>query len=412
MILRARILLPVSRPPIENGAVRVRAGRIRQVGPWPELTADAGEGFCDLGEVILLPGLVNAHCHLDYTDMAGQLPPQRTFADWLKAMVALKAQWSRDDFARSWQHGAAMLLRTGTTTVADVEAIPECIPELWAKTPLRVLSFRELLGLRRSPPAEDLVRQALTDWSALPADRVGLSPHAPYTTTPELLRVAAQEARTRGWRLTTHVAESQEEFDMFSRGGGPLHDWLKGQRDMADCGRSSPVRHLERCDYLGPDLLAVHVNYLGPGDAALLGRHGVSVAHCPRSHAYFRHASFPRAELERAGVNLCLGTDSLATVLKAGRQPLELSLRAELWTLAQNDSGLSPAAILQMATANAARALGLQGDIGELSEGARADLIVLPFAGGLAQAGEAVVHHAGEMKAVMIAGRWEIGPEV
>ena len=100
------------------------------------------------GEVVLLPGLVNAHCHLDYTDMAGELPPPRTFTDWIPLITAAKTAWGYSDYARSWLRGAHMLLRNGTTTVADIEAMPDLLPELWDATPLRVFSFLEMTGIR------------------------------------------------------------------------------------------------------------------------------------------------------------------------------------------------------------------------------------------------------------------------
>src|SRR5262245_9889805 len=188
-----------------------------------------------------------------------------------------------------------MLVRTGTTTVADVEAVPELLPSAWRATPLRVISYRELINVKgRHAPAE-LVERAVNDWLGLAeaTGRVGLSPHAPYTTSAELLEQASRAAQRRNWRLTTHVAESEQEFEMFMYRQGPMFEWLKSQRDMTDCGHGSPVQHLERCGYLDENLLAVHVNYLWRHDAGILGRGGVSVAHCPRSHDYFRHLRFP-----------------------------------------------------------------------------------------------------------------------
>src|SRR2546422_9168236 len=146
---------------------------------------------------------------------------------------------------------------------------------------------------------------------------------------------------------------------MFAHRRGPLFDWLKGQRDMSDCGQGSPVAQLARLKVLDENFLAVHVNYLAPGDAPLLARRRVSVVHCPRSHAYFRHQRFPRAELAAAGGNLCLGTDSLASANKVRGQSLRLDMWAELRALASNSPGLPPEAILPMATWDGARALGL-----------------------------------------------------
>jgi cytosine/adenosine deaminase-related metal-dependent hydrolase len=412
MLLRARLVLPVSRPPIANGAVLVKDGRIEFAGPWPEAARLTNAPPHDLGEAILLPGLINAHCHLDYTAMANLIPPPRQFTDWIKSIVALKGTWSTAEYADSWKAGAAMLLRQGVTTVADIEAAPQLLPALWQATPLRVLSFRELIGFKNPAAASATVEAAASEWDALPAasQRVGLSPHAPYTTCAELLRAAATAARRRGWRLTTHLAESEAEYDMFTARAGPLHDWLKPQRDMADCGLGSPVQHLERCGYLGPDLLAVHCNYLWQGDPALLARHRVSVVHCPRSHAYFGHRRFPYETLVRAGVNVCLGTDSLASVTAPSGQPVELDLFAEMRAFAARAGDGPPDTILNLATVNGARALGRAGELGELSQGALADLIAVPFAGRVAGACEAVVHHSGPVAASMIGGQWAIPP--
>ena len=161
MILRARTILPVCRPPIENGAVVISGNQIRAVRPWPELQPDADEKILDLGEVILLPGLVNAHCHLDYTDMAGQLPPPKKFTDWIASITAAKTAWSYSDYARSWLHGAHMLLKTGTTTVADIEAMPDLLPEVWDATPLRVFSFFEMTGIRARRHPKEILREAM-----------------------------------------------------------------------------------------------------------------------------------------------------------------------------------------------------------------------------------------------------------
>jgi cytosine/adenosine deaminase-related metal-dependent hydrolase len=118
----------------------ISGNKIRAVGSWADLQSPADEKVFDLGEVILLPGLVNAHCHLDYTDMAGQLPPPKTFTDWIPLITAAKTNWSYSEYAHSWLHGAHMLLKTGTTTVADIEAMPElCCPK--SGTPRRCAFF-------------------------------------------------------------------------------------------------------------------------------------------------------------------------------------------------------------------------------------------------------------------------------
>jgi cytosine/adenosine deaminase-related metal-dependent hydrolase len=404
----------MSQPPIENGAVAISGSLIVEVGRWRDLRPHKSQEVFDLGDVVLMPGLVNAHSHLDYTNMVGQFPPPKVFIDWLKLITATKAGWNYSEYVESWCHGAQMLVRTGTTTTADVEAVPELLPEVWKQTPLRVISFLEMIGITGRRSATDILRESLERLEplALKGSRVGLSPHAPYSTLPDLLRLSGVAARQRNWRVTTHVAESALEFEMFVQGRGPMFDWLRGStRDMSDCGLGSPVQHLERCGLLRENLLAIHVNYLGKADAASLARRGVHVVHCPRSHHYFGHSAFPIRRLQRAGVNVCLGTDSLATVVKTRRQGVELNLFEEMRALASTNSWLSPKAILRMATLNGARALGMTGQVGELTKRAFADLIAIPFLGKSREIYNTVLAHSGAVSASMINGRWAIAPE-
>jgi cytosine/adenosine deaminase-related metal-dependent hydrolase len=412
-ILRARIVLPISGPAIENGAVAISGNRISSVGRWRDLPPAGDAQVVDLGDAILLPGLVNAHCHLDYTGMAGEIPPPRQFVDWLRLITAGKSGLIYSDFAEAWLTGAKMLLASGTTTVGDIEMVPELLPDVWTATPLRVISFLEMTGVKSRRPPPEILEEALTKLASLPPGRSfgGLSPHAPYSTTPELLRLAGETARQKKLRLVTHVSESAEEFEMYVKGRGGMFDWLAlSGRDMSDCGLGSPIRALERAGYLVEQLLAVHVNHLAPGDAHLLGRHGVSVVHCPRSHSYFKHADFPLAELTAARVNICLGTDSLASVYKPRKQPVELNLFEEMREFAAKNPSVPPTTILRMATVNGALAVGLGGQAGELRTDTLADLIALSFAGKTAEAVDAVIHHRGKLLASMIDGQWAIAP--
>lgn len=411
--LRARVILPVSQPAIEDGAVFVFRGRITAVGRWRDLRRRAPARVQDLGEAIVLPGLINAHCHLDYSGMAGAIPPPKSFLAWIEAIIALKASWSYSDYAQSWLNGARQLLRSGCTTVADIEAVPELLPEVWTATPLRVISFLELISVRRRQRPATLLRQATRKLHELPACRcrAALSPHALYTTNPELLKLARRAAHRARWPLTMHVAESDAEFEMCRHGRGAMFDWLrKNGRDMSDCGTRSPVQQLASLKLLDPRFLAVHVNRLAPGDAELLARTGASVVHCPRSHAFFQHPPFPFAELRDTGVNVCLGTDSLASIGRENRRKPELNLFAELREFAARQPGLAPEALLDLVTRNPAAALGEGGRLGELSRRAHADLVVLRSDAAPENATETVVHAPPDLAGVMIAGAWAVEP--
>ena len=412
LLLRARVVLPVVRPPIDDGGVLLVGTKVAAVDTWRNLQSQSNDQALDLGDVILMPGLINAHCHLDYTEMAGLIAPTKSFPDWIKGILALKAHQSYSDYAAAWLRGAKMLLQHGTTTVADIEAVPELLPEVLSATPLRVCSMMEMTGVRSRRTPAAILRGALDQAEGLATDRsfAGLSPHAPYSTTPELLRLTAATARLKNWLVAIHVAESSEEFDMYAFGQGPMFEWLRAQRDMSDAGAGSPVRYLEKQGLLGPNLLAIHVNYLGEGDADLLGRSGVNVVHCPRSHAYFGHTPFPRGPLQAAGVNVCLGTDSLASVRRTSRAKLELDLLAEMRSMADRDPALSPEDLVRLATLNGARALGRSGRLGELSPGAMADLIVLPASKQARKSYDAVLRHTGPVAGAMIHGQWALRP--
>ncbi len=418
MILRAKFVLPITASPLEDGAVLVMGNKIQSVQPWKHFVRsgkpNSAHEVLDLGEVILMPGLVNAHCHLDYTDMAGELPPPKTFTDWIGAITAHKTGWSYSNYAQSWLRGAHQLLKTGTTTVADIEAMPDLLPEVWEATPLRIFSFLEMTGIKLRRLPKDILREAIEKIESLkhPRHRVMLSPHAPYSTLPELLQLTAKTIRKRNWRACIHVGESVQEFEMFQNARGDMHDWLlRNGRDNSDCGRGSPIAHLARQKLLGENVLAIHANCLARGDAALLGKNQTHVVHCPRSHDYFRHPKFERERLAAAGVNICLGTDSLATTRKIGKQKPELDMFAEMRSLADNDKSIAPEIILKMATVNGAKALGLAGKIGELNKNSFADLIVIPLSGKNPQVYETLLNHSGNVAASMIAGRWVIPPK-
>jgi cytosine/adenosine deaminase-related metal-dependent hydrolase len=291
--------------------------------------------------------------------------------------------------------------------------MPDLLPEVWDATPLRIFSFLEMTGIKARRAPKDILRDALATMDSLkhPRHRAALSPHAPYSTLPELLRLTARTAQKRKWRVSIHVAESAQEFDMFAHATGEMHDWLKRNgRDNSDCGLGSPVAHLARNRLLGENVLAIHVNHLAHGDAMLLAKNKTTVVHCPRSHDYFKHQKFERQRFANAGVNLCLGTDSLATVRQTGKQKPELDLFAEMRALADQDKTVSPEEILQMVTVNGARALGLAKKTGQLSAGAWADLIAIPLPGNPAKLYETVLAHSGNVHASMIEGRWAVPP--
>src|SRR2546421_11331565 len=176
MILRARVIVTMEGPPIENGAIAISGERILEVGKFPEISkAHASEEIVDLGEQVLLPGLINAHCHLDYTCLRGKIPRPKSFPDWIRAINAEKAKLSSDDYVRSINEGFAEAKRFGTTTIANLTAFPELVSRIEA--PIRTWWFAELIDVHGPSRAKEIVDLAVAQLKS--EKHWGLAPHAP-----------------------------------------------------------------------------------------------------------------------------------------------------------------------------------------------------------------------------------------
>src|SRR6266513_2315991 len=182
MIVRARTVVTMDGAPIENGAVVISGNRIVDVGKFDELkTRNAGQ-VVDLGEQALLPGLINAHCHLDYTCLRGKIPPQKTFADWIRAINAEKAKLSPKDYLSSINEGFAEAKRFGTTTIANLTAFPDLVSQIHA--PIRTWWFAEMIDVRTPEGASELVDLATESLNN--TENWGLAPHALFTASKNL----------------------------------------------------------------------------------------------------------------------------------------------------------------------------------------------------------------------------------
>ena len=199
MIIRARVVVTMDGPPIDNGAVAVSGDRITDVANFPEISArHAGEEIVDLGEQTLLPGLSNAHCHLDYTCLRGKIPRRQSFTDWIRAINAEKAKLSPEDYVRSINEGFVEAKRFGTTTIANLTAFPELISQIHA--PIRTWWFAELIDVRDPSRANEIVDAAVGQLKS--AEHWGLAPHAPFTASANLYRRCEEIARRENVSLT------------------------------------------------------------------------------------------------------------------------------------------------------------------------------------------------------------------
>jgi cytosine/adenosine deaminase-related metal-dependent hydrolase len=404
MIIQARTVVTMDGPPIENGAVAIEGHQIVAVGTVPDLQWASDGPVLDLGEQVLLPGLINAHCHLDYTMMRGAISPPKSFTGWVQRINSLKRSLDSSDYLAAIQRGFADLKKWGTTSVCNIEAFPELMMRL-DPSPIRTWWFYEMIDIRHRITTDDVVAGALSFFQhrANSLDSFGLSPHAPYTASLDLYRLANACAASFTMPLTTHLAESAEEFAMFRHAGGPLYDFMATlQRPMADCGGETPFTHLWRAGAVDTRWLLTHMNTLMEEDFQLLAElprgAGPHVVHCPSSHHYFSHPPFPAQRLHDLGVNLCLGTDSLASTDS-------LSLFEEMRALRRNERWLRPEQVLRMATVHPARALRRRGQLGKIAPGACADLIALPASANLGTIYEEIVEHTAPISWMMIDGQ-------
>ncbi|MGC8885653.1 MAG: amidohydrolase family protein [Verrucomicrobiia bacterium] len=403
LCLIARCVLPVRSPPIENGFVLIEGDKILGIGQKKQLNClrnSSGCRFIDCGETVVLPSLINSHAHLDYTRFAGKIPPVDSFSRWIRSIIKEKKTFI--DYNGSWIEGAEMLLRSGAGFVGNIESIHTLLYEVWGKTPLKILSFLEIIDLkyRRNSDWTNGFGTLIKDLLRIDGKTksIGLSPHSLYSTTPDLLDDCFALARTYNLPVSIHVAESEEEYEMFKRKSGALYEWLKETgRDVSDCGSGSPVKTLF-CNHNPPDgLILAHCNYIDEEDIQIIKKRGASVVHCPSSFIYFGHKEFKCELFLRAGVNVCLGTDSLASVNVDGCEKPTLNMFREMGIFSKKFCNISPRQIIEMATVNGAKAFGMSGKIGELTTGAKADLIGIPFKERIENVYESIINFSGKI---------------
>ena len=399
---RCRTLVTMDGAPIDNGAFVVDGSRFGQTGRAPEVLRNHTGEVVDLGEVVAMPGLINAHCHLDYTLMRGAILPAKSFSRWVKRINALKRSLTDNDYLRATQLGFEELRKNGITTVLNIVSTPQIFP-LLRPPPIRAWFFLELIDVRPRPWIEE---HAFGSWLFLAGngDRLGglgLSPHAPYTASAKMYEVALECSRSLNMLITTHVAESSEEYAMFAESSGELHDFLKQLgRPMTDCGSTSPLRHLIENRLIDPDCIVAHFNELDDRDLEILSRtewRNLQIVHCPKSHRFLHQKRFPLEALTERGLNICLGTDSLAS-------NDSLNLFSEMRAAKKMYQTLSAREALEMVTIRPARALKLERQLGRIAPGYLADAIAIPFKGAAGDVLEAIIQNRGTIKWMMVNG--------
>jgi cytosine/adenosine deaminase-related metal-dependent hydrolase len=329
----------------------------------------------DLGAVALLPGLVNAHTHLEFSYLSRPVgAAEMSLPDWIRLVIAERG---RGDYQRdaAISAGVRESVRHGVTTIGEISAGSVTT----AYDDMDLTAFVEVIGFSRAranSAAVATVERIVEFERADNRVRSGISPHAPYTVSPELLRSLITLARGRQLPVAMHLAESFDELDLLRSGTGRFRDLLD-ERSMWD--NEAIPRGSRPLDYLrmlaeAPRALVIHGNYLDDEERAFLAANSerMSLVHCPRTHSYFFHPTLPLPQLLALGVRVALGTDSRASTP-------DLDLLAEMRHVARLHPRIHPQEILQLGTLAGAQALGRAHEVGSITPGKLANLVAVPI---------------------------------
>ena len=376
-VYTARWVLPIDGVPLEHGEVVIEDGVIAAVRPC----RTPANQRRDFGEAVLMPGLVNAHSHLEYTALRGFLEDV-PFFPWIRALTAAKAALTADDWLWSARLGAIESIAAGTTTLGDNTDAGVTMRVL-AESGLRGVVYQELFGIDdREPvgPILDSLRAKVAVHRRLASDRVlvGVSPHALYTIRPALFTAINAYVAEEGLPTSIHIAESPSESALTERGEGPFAEMYARRGITWEAPKTTPTRYVADLGALGPTTLAVHCVHQTQADISLLAASGAAVIHCPKSNAKLGAGVAPLAAwLRTPGLHLGLGTDSAVSnnaldLFEEMRFALLLqrAVRQEVEVVTARD-------VVRMATLGGAEALGLAHQTGSLTPGKRADMIAV-----------------------------------
>ncbi|MHC4598623.1 MAG: amidohydrolase family protein [Planctomycetota bacterium] len=264
-----------------------------------------------------VPGFVNAHTHLELTFQLGHAQRQpEDFVKWVDQLIENAKDSTEETFKASYREGLAQSLRLGSTTVIDhCRRAAYLLPESRA-FPLRVTTAYEFSGLEEDR-AESYFESVREIRVKFPEEVQAISPVGPHSISAPLYDLSIRYARENDLLLCGHLAETVEELRFVRDGTGPFTEFLVQfkPRDLSKYTPPgcTPTEHLHDRGGLHAGSLAAHCNYLTDRDIEILAETGASVAHCPGSYKFFGHKSFRLRSLMEAGVNVCLGTDSLAS---------------------------------------------------------------------------------------------------
>ncbi|MGB7343176.1 MAG: amidohydrolase family protein [Pirellulaceae bacterium] len=358
-IFAARWIVPVVSEPIQGGWIRIHGNRIVEIQqgkpPKPAI---------DLGDVAILPGLVNSHTHLEFSDCPQPIgAPGVPLATWIGQVIGARSATTAQSKQAAIANGLQQSVAVGVRLIGEITTPPCDYPE----SEIDIVGFAEVVGLSESRWRDRL--QAATDHNER-FTSAGWSPHAPYSTSRQAIEACVKRSAAIGRPLAMHVAESPAERELLCGGTGPFADSLRSigvWQDGVFPWGDDPIVGLIKTLSDAPQVLLVHCNDLRKSEIDAVAMHSnLTVVYCPRTHAFFGYDRHPVAEMLRAGIPIAIGTDSRAS------NP-DLNLWSEVQYLLNNRMDISPHDVLKMATFHGANGLG-RPDKGRLAVDAKPGL--------------------------------------
>ena len=379
--IKADWVLPVTSPPIKDGIVLTDGKAIKAVGSGKELSKFPYDEIIDCSGKIILPGFVNAHSHLELTGFRGKIKKGLPFTDWARKVVSIRKDITENEIATAIKDGLDELISSGVTTVGDFSQTG-ITAKILNERGLRGTVFLEFSGFNPEQKDEKLRQlkellnyeidsKLITHHSSLITVNFGIAPHAPYSVSPELLKESHNFAQEKRLPLAIHISEMLEEIEFIKNGSGAMKDLLIDfgvWNDKWMPPQTTPVQYLQNMGIL-KGAIGIHLNIVTEDDIRILKENDVSVVYCPGSNKWFgRNWKYPLREFLNNDINVVIGTDSLLSNEK-------LNMFYEMRVLKENFPDLENDIILKMATVNGAKAIGFEGEAGEIAVGRKADII-------------------------------------
>ena len=372
--INAKFILPVTTPEIQNGSILIKNGKIQFIGREKDCPNIAHHQVSHYPDHLVMPGLVNTHTHLSLSRLKNKIKSGIPFNSWIKEIISYNDSLTEIDEKDACKEGIKNLIATGTTTIGDISR-SGFSTKVMQNMRVRGVIFLEIIGFKKSMIEDQMnrVHELLWDCKGDSLVKCGLSPHATYSVSPQLIKLSFSLAKVKKLPLIMHIAETKEELEFIENGEGDLRQLLESLDRWEPewkPEKTSPIKYLENSGDLN-GITGIHLNHINGEDFKIIKKNNMSVVCCPNSNRWFqRDRSYHLTKFLENNINVAIGTDSLAS-------NKTLNMFEELILVRKQFPEINHETLLKMVTINGAKALWLEKEVGSLETGKKADIIGL-----------------------------------